>query len=180
MPIKETTEQMYARLAKTPRKPEYGNKHAPKKTKKIDDKLLESLIEREYGNVNLIYLAIKKRLKEDGVTITYDAVRRRIMDNPRYLALKEAAEERWMDLAEDSLVDALKKKKPWATELALKTKGRKRGYAAEEEKPTTIEIKVIDYNNNGKIIKAEDASYRDLGTAQLSTEGVPEADNAGV
>lgn len=173
--------ELFKKLAKP--QSEKADSHQAKKSRKtqngnlkVAEELLEGLIIKHYGNVSLVLQEINERLRAEGDKYSYTSLRSRISRSRHLTALVEESQERILDLVDGNIVDGLKKKKQWTTELMVKTKGYKRGYTKEEAPPTKIEIKVIDYKDGTKIISADEAEYRDSGTAQLSTEGVSGTD----
>lgn len=92
--------------------------------KKYSIRQAEEALLKNYGNVS----AAAKALGVDHSTL-FHALKK----HERLQAARREAEEQTLDLAENSLVTAVKNCEAWAVCFLLKTKGRKRGYVERRE-----------------------------------------------
>jgi len=64
---------------------------------------------------------------------------------PELQQVRDEARERLLDVAEEGLFDAVKKRRPWALQYVLSRLGKHRGYTerTEQEQVGEIRVKVI-------------------------------------
>lgn len=84
----------------------------------------EAALLKNYGNVSAAARALGV-----GHPTLFDRIKR----YPRLRKVRELAEEQALDLAEHSLLKAVRSGEGWAVCFLLKTKGRKRGYVERQE-----------------------------------------------
>ena len=69
--------------------------------------------------------------------------------HPDLQQVRDEARERLLDIAEEGLFEAVKKKRPWALQYVLSRLGKNRGYTERTEQEQVGEIKVRVVREDG-------------------------------
>ena len=93
-------------------------------SRKFTDAQGEQALLANYGNVEAAARALG---------VAHSTMWARIKKSERLRAAREEAEEIALDIAEASLLEAVKRGEAWAVCFLLKTRGKKRGYVERQE-----------------------------------------------
>ncbi len=77
--------------------------------------------------------------------VARETLSRYVSKHPDLQRVRDEAKEALVDLAEEGLVEALEKRRPWAVQFTLARLGKDRGYTerTEQEQVGEIRVKVI-------------------------------------